>query len=415
MMFQSILYNTWLSIRKNRVRSMMAGFGIAWGIFILIIFLGIGNGFKVGVMKMFNAYAQKSLFIYGGTVSIPTNRTNENAQVLFESTIIPQIKNRYHCIDNCSLEAAMHSMAVSYKDRFLFTNVTGVSSEYFEIKNLKMSTGEIFSRLDNINKRNSVVIGDGIEQTLFEKSSGIGKQISLGGVPYEVVGIISSDNLMSIQERNAIYIPVESCFADFKAERDVEAFCLSISSNIDATDLEKDLNGYLAYKYGFDVHDEQAIYIANIESQTKSFERLFRGLELLIWIIGVCMLLSGIISICNVMLIVVKERTNEIGIRKAVGASSSSIIQMIITESILITTMAGILGVVIGGLVVFLADRLILPSLNTTIISSVELNITVTILALIILCISGIAAGLFPALKASQIAPVDAIRYENRG
>ena len=415
MMFQSIIYNAWLSIRKNRVRSMMAGFGIAWGIFILIIFLGIGNGFKSGVMEMFNAYAQKSIFIYGGTVSIPTNRTNENAQVLFESTIIPQIKNRYHCIDNCSLEASMHSVAVSYKDRLLFTHITGVSSEYFEIKNLEMSTGEIFSRLDNINKLNSVVIGDGIEQTLFEKSSGIGKQISLGGVPYEVVGIISSDNLMSIQERNAIYIPIESYFADFKAERNVESFCLSISSNIDATDLEKDLKGYLAYKYGFDVHDEQALYIANIESQTKSFERLFRGLELLIWIIGVCMLLSGIISICNVMLIVVKERTNEIGIRKAVGASSSSIIQMIITESILITTIAGILGVVIGGLVVFLADRLILPSLSTTIISSVELNITVTVLALIILCISGVAAGFFPALKASQIAPVDAIRYENRG
>lgn len=415
MMFQSILYNTWLSIRKNRVRSMMAGFGIAWGIFILIIFLGIGNGFKDGVMEMFNTYAQKSLFVYGGTVSIPTNRVNENAQILFEDVIIPQIKNRYHCIDNCSPETALRSVAISYKNRRIFTHITGVNPDYFKIKNLEISSGETFCQLDNINRRNLAVIGDGIEQVLFEHYSGIGKHINLNGVTYEVIGIISSDNLMSVQERNAIYIPIEAYFADFKTERDVDSFCLSLDSNADVSDLEKDLRGYLAYKYGFDVYDDQALYIANIESQTKSFESLFTGLEFLIWIIGACMLLSGIISICNVMLIVVKERTNEIGIRKAVGATSNSIIHMIMTESILITTISGIFGAVLGGLIVLLADRLILPSLNTSIISSVGINLTVTVFALIILCISGIVAGLFPALKASQVAPIDAIRYENRG
>ena len=167
--------------------------------------------------------------------------------------------------------------------------------------------------------------------------------------------------------------------------------------------------------YGFDPHDDNAVYVANIETQTNTFEKLFSGLEILIWLVGICLLLSGIVGVTNVMLIIVKERTNEIGIRKAVGATSASIISMMMTESVLITAVAGTTGALLGIGVVTLADKLLLPLFNTDVISHLEIDSMTIVASMIVLCICGVIAGLFPALKASQIEPVDAIRYENRG
>ena len=149
--------------------------------------------------------------------------------------------------------------------------------------------------------------------------------------------------------------------------------------------------------------------------QTASFESLFKGLQILIWIVGICLLLSGIVGVTNVMLIIVKERTNEIGIRKAVGATSGSIISMMMTESIVITASAGAIGALLGIGIVILADKFLLPLFNTEIMSRLEVDGMAVIASMFILCLCGVLAGLFPALKASQIEPVDAIRYENRG
>lgn len=410
-----VFRNTIQSINQNRIRSILAGFGIAWGILLLVFFLGIGAGFKEGVMKMFNAFAQKSLFVYGGQLSTIGLAHDGSAQIFFDADIVDDIRRRYRYVVSCSPEMSLPSESISYAGETTLASIKGVDSDYFDIRILDIRNGRSINRLDDMKERNVAVIGEGIEKSLFGKQKALGRMINIGGIFFKVVGVLSSKDLFSVQERNSVYIPAGTFIINFNSAEKISSFCLSLSVDADASKIEKDLKGYLAYRYGFDPHDEQSVYISNIESQTTAFESLFHGLDVLIWIVGVCLLLSGIVGVCNVMLIIVKERTNEIGIRKAVGATSGSIISMIMAESVTITVIAGAVGIVLGLLVVLLVDRVILPILDIDIMGNVQVNIPAVVMAFVVLCLSGIVAGLFPALKASQITPVDAIRYDNRG
>ena len=314
-----------------------------------------------------------------------------------------------------SPEMTQPSIPVLSEGEIAITSVKGVTSDYFRIKILNVTAGRTLSRMDDRASRNVAVIGEGVEQTLFGKASALGKRVMIGEALFEVVGILSSEDLFSIQDRYSVFLPSSSFNANFNSEGIINSFCLSLSSDAKTSEIERDLKGFLAWQYGFDAHDENAVYVANIEAQTASFESLFHGLQILSWIVGICLLLSGIVGVTNVMLIIVKERTNEIGIRKAVGATSGSIISMMMTESIVITACAGVVGALLGIGVVILADKFLLPLFETEVISRLEIDSMAIVGSIIVLCLCGVLAGLFPALKASQIEPVDAIRYENRG
>ena len=366
-------------------------------------------------MKMFNAFAQKSLFVYGGQTSVAGTTMSENTQIVFDKGVVDLVKQRYGSVMNASPEMSLPTISVSSAGEMTSASVKGVNDDYFDIKILDVTNGRRINHLDIVNYRNVAVIGDGVQKSLFSMRDAIGKNVEISGALFKVVGILSSESIFSMQERNTVYIPSTTFLDNFDSEGNISSFCLALSSDANTSAIEKDLRSYLAYRYGFDPHDKQAVYVANIEKQTESFESLFRGLEALIWVVGICLLLSGIVGVCNVMLIIVKERTNEIGIRKAVGATSRSIISMILTESVTITFISGVIGIVAGALLVMIADKVILPALNTKVLDNIQINIPVVLAAFVILCLSGVVAGLFPALKASQISPVDAIRYENRG
>lgn len=402
------------SIRQNSLRSFLAGFGIAWGIFLLVILLGVGNGFRNGVMSLFSTFAQKSLFVYAGKTSEATSELNENAVIRFEKGITEDIRRRYGCILACSEEMSIPSIPVSANGESLVSAIQGVGEDYFKIRILEAKEGRLLNRLDNLRARNVVIIGEGIKQSLFGKTDALNNSIHIGNSIFKVIGVLSSEDIFSVAERNSIYIPTSSFSSNFDSTGQISSFSLSLSEDIVSSEVEKDIHDYLAWRYGFDPHDEMAVQIANIETQTKSFRSLFNGLTVLIWIVGICLLLSGIVGVCNVMLIIVKERTSEIGIRKAVGATSRSIISMIMTESITITFIAGMVGATLGGAVVLIADKLLMPMLDSEIMSSLDIDFPAVTAAFAILCLSGLLAGLFPALKASQITPVEAIRYENR-
>ena len=366
-------------------------------------------------MKVFNGYAQKSLFVYGGQTSVATQKLNEHTQILFQDSVIQDMKDRYGATRACSPEMSLPTMPVSSEGETTAVSVKGVSADYFRIKILDIKDGRCLNPLDDRLSRYKAVIGEGVEQALFGKTSGLGKKIVIGDALFEVVGILSSDDLFSLQERNSVYLPFSAFQEQFHSTGNISSFCLSLSQDAETAEIERDVKGYLARQYGFDPHDDSALYVANIETQTSAFESLFRGLEVLIWIVGICLLLSGIVGVCNVMLIIVKERTNEIGIRKAVGATQASIISMMMTESVLITACAGVVGVVIGIGAVLLADGFLLPLLNTEIIDSLEIDGMAVVSSLLVLCLSGILAGLFPALKASQIEPVEWRRDDRQG
>jgi len=403
------------SIRQNRLRSVLAGFGIAWGIFLLIIFLGVGSGFRNGVMKIFTAFSQKSLFVDGGRTSLATEKTNRGIQIFFDKDIVEKIRQRYGCIESCSVEITSPPQILSWRDEIMTTPISGVDNGFFNIRILEIKSGRSITKMDEIKERNVAVIGEGVQKTLFGNHDPIGEMFIIGGCPLRVIGVLSSEDLFSVQERNSVYVPASFFVNNFDSSGKVSSFCFSLSKEANSLEIEKDLKGYLAWSLGFEPYDDQAIYVSNIETQTEAFDSLFHGLLILIWFVGICLILSGIVGVCNVMLIIVKERTNEIGIRKAVGATSRSIISMIMAESVTITFIAGIVGIVLGGLVVVLINSVVLPVLHIDMMDNLQINVPAVATAFSLLCLSGVAAGLFPALKASQISPVDAIRYENRG
>lgn len=416
-MFRSEALNEVLnSILQNKVRTILAGFGVAWGIFILVILLGVGQGFQSGVMGLFDVFAQKSVYVYGGITSLKYGNIREGAEVSFDQKYLNFLSQHFSEIEAISPEMVFPNVLVSHATKSSVYTVTGVTKDYFRIKLLQpKDAGRLFNELDAERKRNVAVIGEGVERALFDKKSAVGELINVGDVFYQVIGILKGDNLFALQEMYSIYIPFESCVANSNSEGRFNSFAVILNSKTNAKTFETDLKNYIAYKSKFDIEDAQALYIANIETQTSNFESLFKGLQLLIWSIGICFLLSGIVGICNIMLIIVKERTPEIGIRVAVGALPTAIINLVMLESVTITMIAGIIGFGLGSGVLYLIDIVIESMTDAPIMDKTSINAPVIVFAFIVLVISGIIAGLFPAIKAAQVSPVDAIRYENRG
>lgn len=408
-----ILQEAFFSIRQNKARSILSGFGVAWGIFILTVLLGIGDGFRHGVMGMFDVFAQKSMFIYAGVTSLKHGNKSDGEEIFFTDEDIVRLGAYYDEVKAISPEMYYTNIIVRNAERELSVNVCGVNSDYFKVKLLETNKkGRILNNFDSRWKRPVAVIGEGIATSLFEGVNPEGLNIDIDGIFYTVIGVLKSDNIFSLSERNSIYIPVETFRINFGNTDGFRSFCMTLSSDTDMDMFEEDIRNYLAYIKGYRMDDKQAVYISNIETQTSSFESLFKGLNILIWIIGVCILLSGMVGISNVMLITVKERTGEIGIRKAIGARPETIIRMIVFESVCITLISGIIGIIAGIGSILLIDKCIDTFAQDSIMGNISVHPVAVMFSLAVLVAAGMISGFFPAVKAAKIMPVDAIRYE---
>ena len=406
--FRELLREVYCSIKYNRTRVALSGFGICWGILILVALLGTSQGFRQAVMNIFSVFAQKSIYVYGGV-------TSDKREIRFNMDYLQSLQQRYEEINAISPEISVTTLVSNDTKSGIF-NVSGISADYMRIKILKVrDSGRLFTSADVALSRPVAIIGEQVSTTLLENENDQNNYISIGGVLFRVTGIIKNDNLFSAAEINSIYVPYSSFQKIIKKENDFNSFCLCLNSNSNSKIFENNLRNHLSYKYKIADSDKQAVYIANFETQTSSFESLFTGIRFFIWAVGICFLISGIVGICNIMFVVVKERTNEIGIRLSVGALPSSIMKLVLLESIIITTIAGIIGIILGNGILLLVDKFLSMSKDNIFVWHTSPDITVAIVALTILILSGLIAGAFPALKAANIEPIDAIRYENRG
>lgn len=393
---------------------MLTGFGITWGIFILIVLLGAGNGFYSGVLNIFDVYASNSIWITGNKVSKgkPEGLPND-AHVKFNNSLLLKLKMKFPQIKAISSEINHENGgAVLYLDRSGYFQTKGIGVDYMNIKLIKISEGRYFNEMDYSKKRHVAIIGKKVKDILFtNKDNAIGKYINISGVSFIIVGIIAEGTIFSMMEQNNIYIPESTINHIFNPSTEFSTIGILLSDNNYFENMESDIRSYLSHEIGFDKEDKNALFINNIQLQVKAFNALFESINYFLWIIGLCFLLSGMIGITNIMFIVVKERTSEIGIRKAIGATPTSIMQLIIMESLIITVSFGIIGIIAGYAGLFCYNKIITSiQLDEQIFQKGHIDIIVIVIALILLILAGLTAGIFPAKNAANIRTIESLK-----
>ena len=369
-------------------------------------------------MQLFGSFAKNSIWVYGGQTSdnVKTN-VSASKQILFTNNDIDIIKSRFSAIEAISPELNFNGNSlVSNQQNTGYFQVRGVRSDYFQVKIIKPEEGRLLNVLDNNEFRRVALIGKQVADGLFPKNTPLNQFINIGGSYFKVVGVIEKGSIFTQGEQKVIYIPGNTLIDCFNQGREFNAFMITVAKNTHTAEFEKSLTSYLARKYGFNANDKKALFILNFETQVAAFNNLFKGVDLFLWFIGLCLLLSGIVGISNIMLVIVKERTFEIGIRKAIGAKSKNILGMIISESVIITSLAGIVGMLLGVMFIELINW-VLSSFFTdkdSLFTSAGIDFPVIFFSLFLLILTGILAGLFPAKKAAEITPVEAIRYDSR-
>jgi putative ABC transport system permease protein len=410
---EDLLYEVYSSVKQHKFRSILTGFNITWGIFILIVLLGAGNGFRQGTLNVFSSYASNSIWVTGNRVSRATNcGLQTGSPVRFNDELLNSLKKRFVEVQQIASEVSLSNTSlVVYKENTGMFSMKGISEDYLNIKSLEVGEGRFLNPLDYQELRRNIIISEHVRDILFDKENPIGKYINIEGVMFCVVGVLKSGTLFSLLEQNSIYVPSTTLLATFNPERIYATFGAMLHDKTKIETFEGDLRSYLAQQIGFAKDDKSALLITNIQLQVKAFSMLFDGVDVFMWILGLCFILSGMIGIMNIMLVVVKERTQEIGIRKALGATPASIYELIIAEALLITTLFGIIGMAFGFIGIEIYNWIVaaLQTGEEQIFSKASIDFSIVLLSFLLLVTAGVIAGLFPARKATNIMPAETL------
>ena len=403
------IYST---IRKNKLRTFLTGFAVAWGIFMLIILLGSGKGLENGVTDQFQGGANNGIWISSGMTSKEFKGLQAGRMIRFTNDDYNLLKESVRDHEYMSSRMFLGNIITSYKNEYGSFYLSPCHPDYGNIKEVEMIRGRFLNNLDIDEFRKVAVIGEKVKQDLFKEPDTVamGEYLNINGVLFRVVGVFR-DFGRDDSEQRRIYIPISTAQRVFSGQNVVSQISFTTGdASVEEVDLMLDYTrNLLAKKHTFDTEDQRAVSIWNKNEDFRRFQGLFMGIRLFIWIVGIGTIIAGIVGVSNIMMISVKERTKEIGIRKALGATPFSIISLILREAIVITGFSGYIGLVLGIGVLELISRN-LP--ETDFFRSPEANFSIAVGATILLIAAGTLAGLFPARKAARIKPIEALRDE---
>jgi putative ABC transport system permease protein len=403
------IYST---VQKNKLRTFLTGFSVAWGIFMLIILLGSGNGLENGVKQQFAGGATNGIWISNGMTSLQYKGLKIGRQIKFTNEDYKVVKSTIKGPDHISARLFLGNNLVSYKDQYGSFFISPCHPDYGYIKTIDIIQGRFLNNIDINEFRKVAAIGEKVKIALFKgkDTAAIGRYIKINGVLFNVVGVFR-DYSRNDDEQKRIYIPITTAQRVYSGANVINqiSFTTGSATTEEADLMVKQSKLLLAKQHTFDPDDNRAINIWNKSEDVRRFTSLFAGIRLFIWIIGIGTIIAGIVGVSNIMMIVVKERTKEIGIRKALGATPWSIIGLIMQEAIAITSFAGYVGLILGVGVLELVRHYLPP---TDFFRNPEANFSIAVSAAVLLVIAGSLAGLVPAMKAAKVRPVDALRDE---
>ncbi|MCM2301899.1 MAG: ABC transporter permease [Flavobacteriaceae bacterium] len=398
------------TLSKNKLRTILAGVTIAFAILLFTLLFGIGNGLKHTFEKQFAGDSQYSVYIRTGNTTKPYKGLQSGRKIQLRNDDSKFINEKFEEeIQFFSPNVERYNVQAIYKGEQNRYTVRGVYPDYLPLESAVIQEGRFISFLDLKRKAKVVAIGRLVEKDLFSNKSALGKNISLDGISYKVIGVFNDPG--GDGDERFIYTPFTSAQSMYRINDEVDRFGLTYNPNLNidkALAFTNLLTKVLKEKHSVDPRDQAAIRIQNYAEGTKNVQQFMMVLNIIILFIGIGTLIAGIIGISNIMVYIVKERTKEIGIRKAIGATPASIIGMIMMESILVTAFAGYTGLLMG---VFTL-KAIGKSLETYFILNPSVETYVVVLATIILIIAGTIAGYIPAKRAASIKPIVALNDE---
>ncbi len=407
-------------LKKNKLRTFFTAFGVFWGIFMLIIMLGSGKGLSNGVRSGMGDMATNSMFMWTQRTTVPYkgfprgrfyNFNNGDTQALIDN--IPEIEYIAPRIQGFNRSGDNNVVRAERTGNF---QIQGDYPEYNLIDPVKMLQGRFINNLDITNERKVIVIGQRVYEEMFAAGENpIGEYLRITGVYFKVVGLFTSkkNDQQADHENQQIFMPFTTLQKTYNYGDVVGWYSITARKNVSVSSIEEKAKTLMKQRHSLSPNDDRAIGSANVEEEFKKMTNLFSGINALIWIVGIGTLLAGVVGVSNIMMIIVKERTKEIGIQRALGASPASVISQIITESVFLTAIAGYFGLVIGVAIIEGVNYLLISTNAATgMFANPSVDFSVAIKALIVLVISGAVAGLIPANRAVSIKPIDALRSE---
>jgi len=397
------------TISKNKLRTFLSGFTVALGIFIFIILFGLGNGLKNTFQEFFLDDASNAIFLYPGKTSMPYKGFKGNRRIEFENEDLEDIKQNFPMFTEYVTPRISRSALTRYKNESNSYTTRGVAPGHQFIEKTLLMKGRFINERDLENKTKVAVIGRMVAKDLFKTEEPIGKYIDIGSTAFKVVGVFQDDG--GDREERYIYLPYTTRQLLEKGNDKVDQLIVTFPKEMGhagAIAFETSLKRYFKDKKSIDPRDPNGIYFQNLTDDLKQSQQFAVVLQLIVSFVGLGTLIAGIIGISNIMVFVVKERTKELGIRKALGATPRSVIQMILQESVFITTISGYLGLFLGIIVL----KNIGLKLEDYFIKDPFIDFSTALAATVVLVIFGAVAGYIPAKRASSIKPIVALRDE---
>ena len=413
------LQEIWVALTRNRLRTFLTAFGVFWGIFLLVILLGSGQGLENGVNQSFSGMATNSFFVWGQRTSKPFAGLPAGRQVEFLDEDTVELRRELTAArviaPRLQLGGFRGGATVTRGTESSAFNVMGDMPEISTIQSLYVDRGRFLNRFDVEDKRKIAVLGTRSVEVLFPGGEDpLGATVDINGVAFQVVGTFRSRNTGDGAERDAetIFVPFTAFQQSFNAIGRVHWFAVTARPDVEATAVEEQALALLRARHKVSPEDRRGIGSFNLAEEFGKIQGLFTGIRLLMWIVGIGTLSAGAIGVSNILLIVVRERTKELGLRRAVGATPWKVMSQVIVEAVLLTAVAGLLGLMagVGGLELVASQ---LPqSGDQRMFLNPGVELADALRAVVVLVVSGTIAGMLPARRAVAVNPVVALRSE---
>lgn len=405
----------WMTITSNKSRSFLTAFGVFWGILMLVLMVGAGKALETGIMSQMEGFATNSVFFMAERTTEPYKGFRKGRVWNMTNSDLPIIRQRVEELQYISpvlFGGGSGDENVVRGEKSGSYLVKGCYPEYDLIEKSKMLYGRYVNDIDIAEKRKVCIIGERVYEVLFHGEDPVGKAIRVNGIYFQVIGVARSTSGASIggDTSETVVLPFTTMQQAFNQGNIIHFLAATAKPGVAVKIVQDKITVILKQQHQISPDDKSAVFSMNIEEQFKMFNYLGIGIAALIWIVGLGTLLAGAIGVSNIMLVTVRERTKEIGIRRALGATPNNIIGQILSESIVLTVLAGIGGIMLG--VGLLSAVGVALSQGDQFFKDPQISFSMAVGSLVILIIIGILAGLFPAQRAMMIKPVEAIAEE---